>query len=146
MFNVDQPLIAAEPGHEARLRLALRKCQMACDLLNWTDARNWFQSELNRYQAPTPVPEYRVIRGELVWRRLGAKRQAESLLRNSMLGRPDTEQEAEQQTIQFEVRFALDQIEQLAENKGSSQFEFHHDLPTAERTVRRSWRLALPRG
>jgi len=50
------------------LKVVLRRCQHACELLGWEEFREWFQQELSGYPADAEVPQYRRIPGQLIWR------------------------------------------------------------------------------
>lgn len=51
------------------LKLLLRRGQHACELLDWSDQRDWFRKELQGYQPDVEVPGYRKIVGTTLWRR-----------------------------------------------------------------------------
>jgi hypothetical protein len=121
-----------QPDHEAKLKLALRRCQFACQLLNWIEQRDWFQRELNGYQAPAEVPAHRFVAGDLVWRPIASAHQRAASLLEARLGTPDTPKEAEHEPLQLEVRYSFDHIQQLAESSKGIAFEVPHDLPTGE--------------
>jgi hypothetical protein len=50
------------------MKLVLRRCQHACQLLSWNDQRDWFKLELAGYSAGTKIPPYRRVNGILGWR------------------------------------------------------------------------------
>jgi hypothetical protein len=52
------------------LKNALRKCQHACDLLGWTQQRDWFKTELGGY-SNQDQPSHRFISGVASWRLMG---------------------------------------------------------------------------
>jgi hypothetical protein len=54
------------------LKLILRRCQHACQLLAWEDSGQWFQREQAGHPAGTVTPSYRKVRGRLIWRAKGS--------------------------------------------------------------------------
>ena len=48
------------------LELVLRKCQLACQILNWIPARDWFQHELAGYPPDIAAPPHRRLGGRRV--------------------------------------------------------------------------------
>lgn len=50
------------------IKIILRRCQFACQLLSWSDQMEWFQRELGDYPTDTPIPFYRKVYGLLKWR------------------------------------------------------------------------------
>ncbi|MEW6028022.1 MAG: hypothetical protein ACOYZ8_15135 [Chloroflexota bacterium] len=49
------------------LKVALRKCQLTCELLGWQSKVDWFRQELNGYPVNAPIPFYRKIPGIRKW-------------------------------------------------------------------------------
>ena len=49
------------------LKVCLRACQHACQLLDWQPQRDWFQRELDGYLDDAQLPSYRTVQGMLVW-------------------------------------------------------------------------------
>jgi hypothetical protein len=45
----------------------LRRCQHVCQLLGWQNSLSLFYRELNGYPTDVPRPDYRMIRGKLIW-------------------------------------------------------------------------------
>lgn len=54
------------------LTLILRRCQHACQLLDWQSQRDWFQRESSGYPTGIEVPWHRKVRGRLVWEPKGS--------------------------------------------------------------------------
>jgi len=50
------------------LKNVLRKCQHACESVNWEDQKRWFHQELNGVYAGSELPDYRKIAGNRIWR------------------------------------------------------------------------------
>ena len=50
------------------LKAALLRCQHACALVGWDDAREWFARELGGYPIDSERPEYRKVIGRIMWR------------------------------------------------------------------------------
>ena len=50
------------------LKVALIRCQHACALVGWNDARQWFASELGGYPLDAELPDYRIVIGSIIWR------------------------------------------------------------------------------
>lgn len=50
------------------LKLILRKCLHACEILGWEPQKTWFHQELNGYYAGSTIPSYRIIKGNTEWR------------------------------------------------------------------------------
>ncbi|MHB8683985.1 MAG: AbiTii domain-containing protein [Dehalococcoidia bacterium] len=53
------------------LKLVLRKCQHAAQLLRWDAPREWFRQELSGYPAGAAIPAHRKVSGRLTWRPQG---------------------------------------------------------------------------
>jgi hypothetical protein len=49
------------------LETGLRRCLLACQLLDWSDYYTFFYRELNGYPSDVPLPKYRKIKGKLIW-------------------------------------------------------------------------------
>ena len=45
----------------------LRRCQHACEILNWQEQKIWFKNESEGYPKETEIPWYRKIKGEIKW-------------------------------------------------------------------------------
>ncbi len=52
---------------ERDLKLVLRRCLHACQILDWADASQWFQRQLVGYEADAPLPSYRLVTGQTHW-------------------------------------------------------------------------------
>ena len=50
------------------LKAALLRCQHACALVDWDDAREWFARELGGYPIDSERPDYRKVIGRIMWR------------------------------------------------------------------------------
>jgi len=50
-----------------QLEPILRSCQHVCQILGWNDQKQWFYRELNGYPFEIPLPNYRMIKGKLIW-------------------------------------------------------------------------------
>ena len=50
------------------LKVALMRCQHACGLVGWNDAREWFAKELGGYPTDVELPDYRIVIGRVSWR------------------------------------------------------------------------------
>ena len=50
------------------LKAALLRCQHACALVGWDDAREWFGRELGGYPIDSQRPDYRKVIGRIMWR------------------------------------------------------------------------------
>lgn len=60
---------------QPELQLVMRRCQHACELLNWTKQRDWFRREISGYPTNEPVPPHRAVHGRAVWRPGGTPHQ-----------------------------------------------------------------------
>lgn len=52
---------------EGDLKLVLRCCLHACQVLDWADGSWWFQRQLVGYEADAPLPSYRLVTGQTHW-------------------------------------------------------------------------------
>lgn len=50
------------------VKACLRKCFVACQILNWADSGDWFDRELNGYPLDVSLPAHRLVRGSMLWR------------------------------------------------------------------------------
>ena len=51
------------------IKVAMRQCQLACELIGWQDRTEWFRRELGGYPEGAPIPPYRTVTGSLRWKR-----------------------------------------------------------------------------
>ena len=58
------------PTHN--IQIALRKCQLVCELLNFEPQKLWFQQELGGYHLDSPLPAYRTVSGTSIWEIVGS--------------------------------------------------------------------------
>ncbi len=111
---------------------------MACQIVGWTQARDWFRDEQTGYLQNAQVPAHRIILGMLVWRPAGSleSRVSGALMRHEFGETEDLDAAVE--TTTFEVRINLDTLRYFAE-------QGYEDATDETREVwSPRWRKSLP--
>lgn len=114
------------------LKAALMRCQHACALLGWDDAREWFARELGGYPIDAERPNYRKVIGRIIWRtqaksmRDGVKRVVEDS--NGMSPDPHEEQTELDAFYDIDslIRFSRSGAQQVTGETKSAK-GLHHD-------------------
>ncbi|MBF8266533.1 MAG: hypothetical protein HW388_41 [Dehalococcoidia bacterium] len=74
-IEIFHSVLASLSGASADLKIALRQCFLACQILGWEERLSWFRHELEGYPSGTELPWYRKeVRGRTEWITLGGLR------------------------------------------------------------------------
>jgi hypothetical protein len=122
------------------LDLILRRCYLACDILRWTEQRDWFQRERAGYPADIPVPAHRRIHGQLVWRLPDEALliATETVIAEQRYGRRVLPGDPE--TTLLEVRAPLASVQSCAQTGYSENTDQTHEAWSKAAQQRYTWR------